>query len=82
LNTAAIGRGAFSGLVVRKAFVGARGIPWCWLRCTSFLLKLTLVVALAHDVFVLYVHPLLAILFTGGLYVAGPLRGAIAQPAI
>ena len=69
VNTAAMGAGLFLAMWYVKHSI-ARGDTVVLLAVYFILLKLTLVVALAM-MFSCFTSPLLAILFTGGLYVAG-----------
>ena len=70
VNTAAMAAGLFAALYVREASAGTRGWSRVLVAVYFILLKLALVVALAL-LFSCYTTPLLAILFTAGLYVAG-----------
>jgi ABC-type transport system involved in multi-copper enzyme maturation permease subunit len=69
VNTAAMAVGLFLALLFVRHSV-ARGDAVVWVAVYFILLKLMLVVALAM-LFSCFTSPLLAILFTGGLYVAG-----------
>jgi len=69
VNTAAMGAGLFLAMWYVKHSI-ARGDTVVLVAVYFILLKLTLVVALAM-MFSCFTSPLLAILFTGGLYVAG-----------
>jgi len=69
VNTAAMGAGLFLAMWYVKHSI-ARGDTVVLVALYFILLKLTLVVALAM-MFSCFTSPLLAILFTGGLYVAG-----------
>jgi Cu-processing system permease protein len=69
VNTAAMGAGLFLAMWYVKHSI-ARGDAVVLVAVYFILLKLTLVVALAM-MFSCFTSPLLAILFTGGLYVAG-----------
>jgi ABC-type transport system involved in multi-copper enzyme maturation permease subunit len=69
VNTAAMGSGLFLAMLFVKHSI-ARGDVVVLVAVYFILLKLALVVALAM-LFSCFTSPLLAILFTGGLYVAG-----------
>jgi len=70
VNTAAMAAGTAAGNALREAFAGTRRNGRCWWGGVFHWLKLALVVALAL-LFACFTTPLLAILFTVGLYIVG-----------
>src|SRR6201981_4160250 len=78
VNTAAMGGGLFLAMWYVKHSI-VRGDTVVLVAVYFILLKLTLVVALAM-MFSCFTSPLLAILFTGGLYVAGLFVAALRSP--